>query len=82
MSAEESPNLAWVTTPGIIEELQSRHPNLVVCYEKDPSGDDQSTLVIAGPEPTAAGLAKALGLCEAVKTQLQLDLYILGRAGA
>ena len=73
------PKLTFVTTPELIEEIQVRHPNMILCYEKPVSGDYESTLVIAGPETTAAGLARALGLCEAVKSQLTIDLFLMSR---
>jgi hypothetical protein len=78
MENHEQP-LTYVPTDEIVQELHRRNPVMMLVFEKEPSGDDPSTLNIYGPEGTAAGLARALGLLEAAKQQMQFDFLLMNR---
>ncbi len=78
MDNPEKP-LTFVPTDEIVQELHRRNPVMMLVFEKEPSGDDPSTLNIYGPEGTAAGLARALGLLEAAKQQMQFDFLLMNR---
>tara|TARA_R100001510_G_C7640248_1_gene197948 strand:+ start:783 stop:1037 length:255 start_codon:yes stop_codon:yes gene_type:complete len=69
--------LTFATTDELVQELHRRHPVMMLIFEKDASPDDRSTLNIYGPEGTAAGVARALGLLEAAKQQMGFDFLLL-----
>jgi|TARA_R100001510_G_scaffold53206_1_gene54605 hypothetical protein len=78
MDPQDEP-LTFVPTDEIVRELHRRHPVMMLIFEKEPSSDDQSTLNIYGPDHTAAGLSRALGLLEAGKQQMQFDFLLMNR---
>ena len=78
MDTQDQP-LTFVSTDEIVQELHRRYPVMMLVYEKEPSADDASTLNIYGPEGTAAGVARALGLLDAAKQQMQFDFLLLNR---
>lgn len=69
--------LTFATTDELVQEIHRRHPVMMLIFEKEASSDDRSTLNIYGPEGTAAGVARALGLLEAAKQQLGFDFLLL-----
>jgi|TARA_A100001015_G_scaffold243014_1_gene277825 hypothetical protein len=52
---------------------------MMLVFEKDASPEDPSTMNIYGPDGTAAGIARAMGLLEAAKQQMQFDFLLLQR---
>ena len=76
---EQTNNLAFFPVDDLVREIHARHPSLMVIYEKESTPDDPSTFNIYGPEGTAAGIARALGLLEAAKQQMQFDFLLLNR---
>ena len=71
--------LTFATTDELVQEIHRRHPVMMLIFEKEASSDDRSTLNIYGPEGTAAGVARALGLLDAAKQQMQFDFLLLNR---
>ena len=67
------------TTDELATELHRRHNAILLVMEKDHSPDDPSTLNIYGPEDTAAGMSRSLGLVEAAKQQLLFDFLLISR---
>ncbi len=79
MESHEPTGLTWATTDELAREIHSRYPHMMLVFEKDASPEDPSTMNIYGPDGTAAGIARAMGLLEAAKQQMQFDFLLLQR---
>ena len=79
MEPEQTNHLAFFPTDELVKELYARHPVMMCIFAREPSPDDPSTLNIFGPDNNAAGVARALGLLEAAKQQMQFDFLLMSR---
>jgi hypothetical protein len=65
--SDDAPDLAYVTTEQLIEELMNRHDGLAIAREVSPDVKGETSDCFFD---FAGGVSRALGLCERLKHHL------------